>query len=823
MARLMAGAAKSVVVTGRRSTQLAAALTVGALRHLDPSWDLRTPPKGLESGHMGSGSLLIAEMPVPDPADRVPYAPTVLLVTGLGDDLDTHDLEDDIAALLPLAHRARCVVVCDWDTGARAFAARLSARNHPRVVTAGRDRHSTVYLATAARGSGTTRAAVATGGAVHPFELAVPGRRSALTAAAVFATCLEFGAQAGEIAAGIGRSPGIDGYLSVCTVGGRGLPGVAVLSSLAQHTDDVTGDLEDVLDLVDGRVVAVVDVAGYDGRARDLGRALAVASHLVLAGEPRDRGLRRAVADAALADGLPEDALSIVEVEREPYGPALSEALRDLGIGTGDPHGGVPGDAVLVLGRQAPLRGRQLVADLRAVAADLLERAYLGGAADPLMAGLAHYLTGSGRPPAFPTAEPDGDGAAPAVPLAAHHTSLVVPDAATGHYQGLRGRAEELGLPVLTYSTAAALLAARAKRTLVVTGTDTTLLGGALAVGALAHLDPSWIVEVPPDGLPAGHAGSSGLMIVTLPLPAPALPAAALLGPVVPDVLLVTGMGEEVDLQAFEDLMPLARRSGRVVVCEVDAASIELRERLFLEGHPGLVSVGYDERDHDIAFLEAAPRRGGTAVRVKVNGFSHRWHLQVPGEDSAYVSAAVFAAGIEAGARLKNLCAGLSEHSRVSGYLTVWSDPAADTVPQVLSSLAWRPGDIAKDISTLQGEARGGQVIVVADVPTDEADAQSLGRALAGADRVVLRPAVDDLVQYAAGQAAVDARLPMSALTIMRTGSCEPDIARLLAGLATRPGRDQILLVAPHAPRLAQNLAQRLTALLGSASQGEAP
>nr|BEK71395.1 hypothetical protein KPHV_86220 [Kitasatospora purpeofusca] len=372
VARLVSGAEASVVITGRRSTHLAEALTVSALQDLDPSWVLQTPPEGLEVGRTGSGDLLIAAMPLPGPRERVECAPTVLVVTGLGDHPDEYDLAADLAVLLPLAHRCGSVVLPDWDAGTRALADRLTedlrrtGQEQPKVVTVG-GLHSDVRLARAARADDRTQVAVAADDTVHTFTLSTPGHRSALTAAMTFAAALVLGADAKTAAAGISRSHGAAGHLSVCTTDdGRAVPGLCVLSSLARHPDDVTGDLEDILVAVDGPVVAVADVAGYDpGQAQALGRALSVASHLALHGNAEDTALRRTVAEAALDAGLPKESLTLVEAG--PCSPTLAQVLQGLGIGDSADAGPIAGESVLVFGQGAPQRGTDLVAALRAL------------------------------------------------------------------------------------------------------------------------------------------------------------------------------------------------------------------------------------------------------------------------------------------------------------------------------------------------------------------------------------------------------------------------------------------------------------------------
>ncbi|MFD9591662.1 glutamate ligase domain-containing protein [Kitasatospora sp. NPDC059973] len=340
VALLVDATARSIVVAGTYGTALPAALTVSALAHLNPAWVVEQPPAGRAAGHSSGGDLLVAVLPSPS-ADAAQCAPTVLLVTGVArTGADSAEMNQALTGLMPLALRSKAVVVEHADLGARLLAERLTAAGHRRVVTVGSNSSCGVRVVQALW-IGVSRVAVSTGGEVHQFTLATPGRHSALAAAAAFAASLEIGAQPQDVASGFTAFPGVPGFLTSSTM--HEMPqAITVLTSLARCPEEIADDLDAAHELTDGKVVLLGDLSAYrPDQAEALARALAEASHVVLLAAPDDRHDDARTIAAVLDAGLTRESVTVLR--HGPCEPALPAVLADLATA---------GDIVLLL---APL------------------------------------------------------------------------------------------------------------------------------------------------------------------------------------------------------------------------------------------------------------------------------------------------------------------------------------------------------------------------------------------------------------------------------------------------------------------------------------
>ncbi|MFJ1795354.1 hypothetical protein [Kitasatospora griseola] len=425
----------------------------------------------------------------------------------------------------------------------------------------------------------------------------------------------------------------------------------------------------------------------------------------------------------------------------------------------------------------------------------LLERPHLD-TAEPGPTGLAQYLTQAGSR----LSAPSGTVKALGLPHnavriaeqpAVDRTCVIVPPAACDHPRAATATSPDL--PALTSGEAVALLVDVAARSVVVAGHYGTALPAALAVSALAHLNPAWVVEQPPGGRAPGHASGGDLLVAVLP--SPSAPAALC----TPTVLLVTGVARtatdsaEMD-QALAMLMPLALRSKAVVVEQADLGARLLAERLTAAGHRRVVTVGSDSAC-EVRVVQAL-WIGVSRVAVSTGGEVYQFTLVTPGRHSALAAAAAFAAGREIGARPQDLASGLTAFPGIPGFLTSSTTHELPPGITVLTSLARSPEEIADDLDAAY-ELTDGKVVVLGDLTAYRPDqAEALARALAEASHVVLLAAPDDKHDGARTIAAVlDAGLRRENVTALRHGPCEPAPPAVLANL-TAAG-DIVLLLTP--------------------------
>ncbi|THA33013.1 hypothetical protein E6W17_32075 [Streptomyces sp. A1547] len=149
LAQLVAEADRSVVVSGTHGKSTATAMLAAALVHLNPSWAAGAAPVSSVNGRAGSG-LLIAEG---DESDRsvALYRPDVAVVLNADDDHPEtfSGMADVVGTLTDFAVRARTLVACADDAGAREVVGRVLGHGGTRVVTFGERADATVRMLSA--------------------------------------------------------------------------------------------------------------------------------------------------------------------------------------------------------------------------------------------------------------------------------------------------------------------------------------------------------------------------------------------------------------------------------------------------------------------------------------------------------------------------------------------------------------------------------------------------------------------------------------------------------------------------------------------------
>lgn len=284
LAQLVAGAERSVVVTGTHGKSTATAMLAAAVGHLNPSWAAGAAPVGSVNGHAGSG-LLIAEG---DESDRsvALYRPDVAVVLNADDDHPETfaDRADLVGTLTDFATGARTLVVAADDTGAREVTGRV--RRHGggmRVVTFGESTEADVQLLSAvptAAGGSTATVLDPRGGQVS-WTVRSPGRAAVFASLAAYAAGRVLGEAPQVLAAGLSGFAGVRRRMQLLGA----VEGVRVVDSFAHHPAAITADIEAAGELTGGRVIVAFEPCGAT-RVRVLGArmgaALAAADEVVL-------------------------------------------------------------------------------------------------------------------------------------------------------------------------------------------------------------------------------------------------------------------------------------------------------------------------------------------------------------------------------------------------------------------------------------------------------------------------------------------------------------------------------------------------------------
>ncbi|MFD9435935.1 UDP-N-acetylmuramate--L-alanine ligase [Streptomyces sp. NPDC060002] len=319
LAQLVAGAERSVVVTGTHGKSTATAMLAAAVGHLSPSWAAGAAPVGGVNGHAGAG-LLIAEG---DESDRsvALYRPEVAVVLNADDDHPETfaGTADVVGTLTDFATQAGTLVVSADDVGAREVTGRVRGHGGTQVVTFGASREADVQLLSAVpvAAGGSTVTVLDPRGVQVSWTVRSPGRAAVLASLAAYAAGRALGEAPQVLAAGLSGFAGVQRRMQLLGA----VEGVRVVDSFAHHPAAITADIAAARELTDGRVLVAFEPCGAT-RVRvfgpRMGTALAGADEVVLlpvrdavpteAGAVTGEGIEHAAASAGVrvhaADGL---------------------------------------------------------------------------------------------------------------------------------------------------------------------------------------------------------------------------------------------------------------------------------------------------------------------------------------------------------------------------------------------------------------------------------------------------------------------------------------------------------------------------------------
>ncbi|MFB8310295.1 UDP-N-acetylmuramate--L-alanine ligase [Streptomyces sp. NPDC055961] len=282
LVQLVAEADRSVVVAGTHGKSTATMMLAAAVGHLRPSWVAGAAPAGSVNGRTGSG-LLIAEG---DESDRsvALYRPDVAVVLNADDDHPETfaGTGDVVATLTDFAVRAKTLVVCADDAGAREVASRVRGQGDTRVVTFGVSAGADVRLLSAVPSqAGSAVTVLDLDGERVLWTVRTPGRPALLASLAAYAAGRVLGERPEALAAGLSGFAGVRRRMQV--VGER--RGVQVVDSFAHHPTAIAADITTARELAEGRVIVAFEPCGAT-RVRVLGgrmgAALAVADEVVI-------------------------------------------------------------------------------------------------------------------------------------------------------------------------------------------------------------------------------------------------------------------------------------------------------------------------------------------------------------------------------------------------------------------------------------------------------------------------------------------------------------------------------------------------------------
>ncbi|WP_327286638.1 glutamate ligase domain-containing protein [Streptomyces sp. NBC_01205] len=343
LAQLVAEAERSVVVSGTHGKSTATAMLAAAVGHLSPSWAAGAAPVSGVNGQAGSGStgLLIAEG---DESDRsvALYRPDVAVVLNADDDHPEifAGTADVVGTLTDFAVRARTLVACADDAGAREVVGRVRSHGGTEVVTFGECAEAIVRLLSTAptAAGGSTVTVLDPRGVRVSWTVCSPGRPAVLGSLAAYAAGRVLGEAPQALAAGLSGFAGVRRRMQLLGA----VEGVRVVDSFAHHPAAIAADIAAARELTGGRVLVAFEPCGAT-RVRVLGTrmgaALAAADEVVLL------PVRDAVPTAAGA------------VSGQDIGhAAVSAGVRVHAVGGLDQAAGVlsalagPGDVVLTMG-----------------------------------------------------------------------------------------------------------------------------------------------------------------------------------------------------------------------------------------------------------------------------------------------------------------------------------------------------------------------------------------------------------------------------------------------------------------------------------------
>jgi UDP-N-acetylmuramate--alanine ligase len=389
---------------------------------------------------------------------------------------------------------------------------------------------------------------------------------------------------------------------------------------------------------------------------------------------------------------------------------------------------------------------------------DPLERAHLIGIGGAGMSGIARILLDRG----FAVSGSDAKESPALLTLRAQGAKVAVGQAATNlDLFGDRGptavvvstaikpdnpelvAATARGLPVLHRSAALAALMV-GHRVACVAGTHGKTSTTSMLTVALQHcrLDPSFAIggDLNESGANAHHGGG-GIFVAEADESDGSFLAFS------PSVAVVTNVEAdhldhhgtvEAYTAVFESFVDKIEPGGLLVACADDPGSVSLAEHAKARGlrvrRYGRAATG---SDRDVPLLDHRPDGDGGVARIRLDGAEIDVRVAVPGEHMAANAVAALLTGLELGAPLEGLLAGLASFGGVRRRFE-FKGRSGDV--RVYDDYAHHPTEVAAQLRAVRPAARGRLVVVFQPhlYSRTRLFAAEFGAALALADEVIV-------------------------------------------------------------------------------------
>jgi UDP-N-acetylmuramate--alanine ligase len=301
--------------------------------------------------------------------------------------------------------------------------------------------------------------------------------------------------------------------------------------------------------------------------------------------------------------------------------------------------------------------------------------------------------------------------------------------------------ARERGLPVVHRAQALAALTA-GRRLAAVTGTAGKTSTTSMLTVALQHsgLDPSFAIggDLATSGSGA-HEGSGDVFVVEADESDASFlafsPTVAVVTNVEADHLDHYGSAEAY-VAAFDQFLDRIVPGGALVTCADDPGAAALADRA---AQRGIRVRRYGRTAADAQLVDFSPDRTGARIVLRHLGTEHRLRLAVPGEHMALNALGALLAGIELGAEVERLLAGLAAFDGVRRRFEFRGRAAGVAV---YDDYAHHPSKVAAQLRAARQVVDGKGRVVVAFQPhlysRTRQFAGEFGAALGLADQVVV-------------------------------------------------------------------------------------
>ncbi len=275
--------------------------------------------------------------------------------------------------------------------------------------------------------------------------------------------------------------------------------------------------------------------------------------------------------------------------------------------------------------------------------------------------------------------------------------------------------ARERGIPVLHRAQALAGLMA-GHRVACIAGTHGKTSTTSMLTVALQNcrMDPSFAIggDLNESGANAHH-GEGGVFVAEADESDGSFltytPSVAVVTNVEPDHLDHHGTAEAY-VKVFSDFVGQIEPGGLLIVCADDEGAARLGDEAAAAGvrvrRYGRAASG----EGDMRVLDYTPAPDGGVVRIALDGEEHDLRVAVPGEHMALNAVAALLAGLELGAPLDGMAAGLAAFGGVRRRFE-FKGRAGDV--RVYDDYAHHPTEVAAQLRAVRTAAGSGRVVVV--------------------------------------------------------------------------------------------------------------